>query len=109
LNRGNKRLEPVSWSATVLVGQFSRLESETDAAVVEDAEVPPGGEADGDELQAAANRATEARASTPCAAARRGRRTLVGPEVPAVEWRVGIVIQLLWHRLCGTDEPVRFL
>ena len=34
LNNGYSRLDPVSWRATELVGQFSRLGSETAAVVV---------------------------------------------------------------------------
>src|SRR5580658_7209459 len=58
LNSGKRRLEPDSWSDTVEVGQFSRLDREADADVVVVLEVTAGVE--GDELQAAASSATPA-------------------------------------------------
>jgi hypothetical protein len=59
LNSGKRRLEPDSWSDTVDVGQFSRLDREVDADVVAVVvEVTAGVE--GDELQAAASSATPA-------------------------------------------------
>jgi hypothetical protein len=57
LNKGKRRLEPVSWSETDEVGQFSRLDR--DSAWVVDGDVELVVLAVGpDELQAAVRRAT---------------------------------------------------
>src|SRR5665213_1985659 len=72
LNSGKSRLEPVSCSDTAVVGQFSRLESDTADVVDGDVE---GEELGGafDEPQAAARRATPASTITDRAARRRPR------------------------------------
>jgi len=63
LNRGYKRLDPVSCRATELVGQFWRLDSEAAADVV-DVVACVVGVVEGDELQAARRTAAAAMTDT---------------------------------------------
>src|SRR5580658_8621524 len=94
LNSGKRRLEPDSWSDTVDVGQFSRLERDVDASVVTVPEVWVLAGVEGDELQAAASSATPAPITRMRARGRRRRpwpagRAATGSVVMSEDGRVG--------------------
>jgi len=101
LNRGYNRLEPVSWRATGLVGQFSRLESETAAVVVVVEAVVVEVLALGEELHAARRTADAATTDITVTPPRRRARCLGVPGVGDAEGRVDMTDGAPFH---GNDE-----
>jgi hypothetical protein len=106
LNNGYNSVDPVSWRATGLVGQFCRLCREAAAVVVE---VEEGGVAEGDELHAANSTADAVRADNKATPPKRPVRRLGTPRGRAVEGRVDMTGEAPFDWNCRDARRVRVM